>query len=142
ESRLRSVGHDLRGDSRLARTAAPPHSRREKRRRDDKHHPRDPDQRPHRERLEPKQADTAKQPVDHAIGHAGSSGCRTSASAWHSAAPCCVPRRRALDDAPGFEYDRAMSETIRAPRGSQLSCKGWPQEAALRMLMNNLDPDV
>src|SRR3989440_11085340 len=32
--------------------------------------------------------------------------------------------------------------TIRAPRGTSLSCKGWPQEAALRMLMNNLDPDV
>ena len=32
--------------------------------------------------------------------------------------------------------------TIRAPRGSTLSCKGWQQEAALRMLMNNLDPDV
>jgi urocanate hydratase len=31
---------------------------------------------------------------------------------------------------------------IRAPRGSELSCKGWHQEAALRMLMNNLDPDV
>ncbi|OFW15268.1 MAG: urocanate hydratase [Acidobacteria bacterium RIFCSPLOWO2_12_FULL_67_14] len=31
---------------------------------------------------------------------------------------------------------------IRAPRGAALSCKGWPQEAALRMLMNNLDPDV
>src|ERR1700748_402517 len=31
---------------------------------------------------------------------------------------------------------------IRAPRGTQLSCKGWPQEAALRMLMNNLDPEV
>src|SRR5881409_45045 len=31
---------------------------------------------------------------------------------------------------------------IRAPRGTALSCKGWPQEAALRMLMNNLDPDV
>jgi urocanate hydratase len=31
---------------------------------------------------------------------------------------------------------------IRAPRGSTLSCRGWPQEAALRMLMNNLDPDV
>jgi urocanate hydratase len=31
---------------------------------------------------------------------------------------------------------------IRAPRGTELSCKGWPQEAALRMLMNNLDPDV
>src|SRR5437762_4905912 len=31
---------------------------------------------------------------------------------------------------------------IRAPRGRELSCKGWPQEAAMRMLMNNLDPDV
>jgi urocanate hydratase len=35
-----------------------------------------------------------------------------------------------------------MSRTIRAARGSELSCQGWPQEAALRMLMNNLDPDV
>ncbi len=31
---------------------------------------------------------------------------------------------------------------IRAPRGSKLTCKGWHQEAALRMLMNNLDPEV
>jgi urocanate hydratase len=31
---------------------------------------------------------------------------------------------------------------IRAPRGPHRSCKGWPQEAALRMLMNNLDPEV
>jgi urocanate hydratase len=31
---------------------------------------------------------------------------------------------------------------IRSPRGTALTCKGWPQEAALRMLMNNLDPDV
>ncbi|HUG94986.1 MAG TPA: urocanate hydratase [Pleomorphomonadaceae bacterium] len=31
---------------------------------------------------------------------------------------------------------------VRAPRGTELSCKGWGQEAALRMLMNNLDPDV
>ncbi len=31
---------------------------------------------------------------------------------------------------------------IRAPRGSELSCRGWQQEAALRMLMNNLDPEV
>src|SRR5258708_11292267 len=31
---------------------------------------------------------------------------------------------------------------VRAPRGPSLTCKGWPQEAALRMLMNNLDPDV
>jgi urocanate hydratase len=35
-----------------------------------------------------------------------------------------------------------MKRTIRAPRGTTLSCKGWVQEAALRMLMNNLDPDV
>jgi urocanate hydratase len=34
------------------------------------------------------------------------------------------------------------TRTIRAPRGSSITCKGWPQEAALRMLMNNLDPDV
>src|SRR5688572_33326468 len=31
---------------------------------------------------------------------------------------------------------------VRAARGTELSCLGWPQEAALRMLMNNLDPDV
>ena len=31
---------------------------------------------------------------------------------------------------------------VRAPRGRMISCKGWQQEAALRMLMNNLDPDV
>ena len=31
---------------------------------------------------------------------------------------------------------------IRAPRGTELTCKGWLQEAALRMLMNNLDPEV
>jgi len=31
---------------------------------------------------------------------------------------------------------------VRAPRGTSLSCKGWQQEAALRMLMNNLDPEV
>jgi urocanate hydratase len=37
-----------------------------------------------------------------------------------------------------------MSEprVIRAPRGRRLTCKGWHQEAAMRMLMNNLDPDV
>ncbi|MGH9169816.1 MAG: urocanate hydratase [Acidimicrobiales bacterium] len=31
---------------------------------------------------------------------------------------------------------------VRAPHGTDRSCRGWPQEAALRMLMNNLDPDV
>jgi urocanate hydratase len=33
-------------------------------------------------------------------------------------------------------------EPVRAPRGTQISCKSWQQEAALRMLMNNLDPEV
>src|SRR5258708_21151264 len=32
--------------------------------------------------------------------------------------------------------------TIHAPRGSELSCKGWHQEAAMQMMMNKLDPDV
>ncbi len=35
-----------------------------------------------------------------------------------------------------------MKRVIRAPRGTALSCRGWIQEAALRMLMNNLDPEV
>ena len=32
--------------------------------------------------------------------------------------------------------------TVRAPRGTELTCKGWPQEAAYRMIQNNLDPEV
>jgi urocanate hydratase len=36
----------------------------------------------------------------------------------------------------------SAKRVIRAPRGPEKSCKGWHQEAALRMLMNNLDPDV
>ncbi len=34
------------------------------------------------------------------------------------------------------------TRTVRAPRGGRISCRGWTQEAALRMLMNNLDPEV
>ena len=36
----------------------------------------------------------------------------------------------------------AGARPVRAPRGAELSCRGWGQEAALRMLMNNLDPEV
>jgi urocanate hydratase len=36
----------------------------------------------------------------------------------------------------------ASHEPVRAPRGPQRTCKGWAQEAAMRMLMNNLDPEV
>src|SRR2546425_8299413 len=51
-----------------------------------------------------------------------------------------MPRMRAAEEgsaAKGHEY-----RPIRAPRGTSLRCKGWHQEAALRMLMNNLDPEV
>ena len=46
-------------------------------------------------------------------------------------------RRRGRDREP-----RVSARTVHAPRGAELSCRGWGQEAALRMLMNNLDPDV
>jgi urocanate hydratase len=36
----------------------------------------------------------------------------------------------------------SMRSAIHAPRGAEISCRGWHQEAALRMLMNNLDPEV
>src|SRR5918996_5083540 len=35
-----------------------------------------------------------------------------------------------------------LNRQVSAPRGATITCKGWPQEAALRMLMNNLDPEV
>ncbi len=35
-----------------------------------------------------------------------------------------------------------LTETVRAPRGTELTCKGWVQEAAYRMIQNNLDPEV
>ncbi|MCL0092292.1 urocanate hydratase [Dehalococcoidia bacterium] len=40
------------------------------------------------------------------------------------------------------EKTAVIPDVIHAPRGAQLCCKGWLQEAPLRMLMNNLDPDV
>jgi len=36
----------------------------------------------------------------------------------------------------------SAARVVRAPRGTKLTCKGWPQEAAYRMIQNNLDPDV
>ncbi len=43
---------------------------------------------------------------------------------------------------PATKAAPAARPAVRAPRGKRLSCKGWLQEAALRMLMNNLDPEV
>jgi urocanate hydratase len=40
------------------------------------------------------------------------------------------------------DVTRAAARLVRAPRGTTLSCRSWQQEAALRMLMNNLDPEV
>src|SRR6476619_7102754 len=44
--------------------------------------------------------------------------------------------------APPTGSPRHGPRVVRAPRGSTHSCKGWQQEAALRMIMNNLDPEV
>lgn len=41
-----------------------------------------------------------------------------------------------------MSQNATKARTVRAARGNSISCKGWPQEAALRMIMNNLDPDV
>src|SRR5712664_3790586 len=44
---------------------------------------------------------------------------------------------------PGTAAEAGLSKgPFRAPRGTEISCKGWQQEAALRMLLNNLDPEV
>ena len=40
------------------------------------------------------------------------------------------------------EADRSAAPVVRGPRGTTRSCRGWQQEAAMRMLMNNLDPEV
>ena len=37
---------------------------------------------------------------------------------------------------------KSSARTIRAPRGTELTCKAWPQEAAYRMIQHNLDPEV
>ncbi|HEY8470099.1 MAG TPA: urocanate hydratase [Longimicrobiales bacterium] len=55
-------------------------------------------------------------------------------------------RTRKRTRARAFRLEASMAITgarvVRAPRGTERTCKGWTQEAALRMLMNNLDPDV
>src|SRR5215212_3541522 len=49
---------------------------------------------------------------------------------------------RSAIESPIMTTTSHESRTIRAPHGTTLSCLGWQQEAALRMLMNNLDPEV
>jgi urocanate hydratase len=50
---------------------------------------------------------------------------------------------RMADQHPSIEPETLPgARPVRAPRGSTLTCRGWQQEAVLRMLMNNLDPEV
>src|SRR6185436_17639834 len=51
-------------------------------------------------------------------------------------------RLRNVQHHPAAMTALGQARVVRAPRGTAISCKGWHQEAALRMLMNNLDPDV
>src|ERR1700726_5118187 len=54
----------------------------------------------------------------------------------------CVPANYHILMPVDIETPASSSTRIRPPRGTTLSCKGWQQEAAMRMLMNNLDEDV
>src|SRR4051794_11687824 len=57
----------------------------------------------------------------------------------------CSPRSKPPSDPwsrSTMSEHAAPHEMVRAPRGTELSCLGWPQEAAYRMLHNNLDPEV
>jgi urocanate hydratase len=47
-----------------------------------------------------------------------------------------------LDQESSGTTQESGARIVRAPRGNLLACKGWQQEAAMRMIMNNLDPDV
>src|SRR5207249_2289926 len=72
---------------------------------------------------------------------------RVPAEALHSRvaglpSPPAAGRGSAGAGVDGTGVTTAPSTAIRAPVGAALSCKGWHQEAALRMLMNNLDPAV
>ncbi len=57
---------------------------------------------------------------------------------------CVVRYRRACGQTQNSTSMTVITgpRAVRAPRGAEISCLGWPQEAAMRMLMNNLDPDV
>src|SRR3954463_2956015 len=47
-----------------------------------------------------------------------------------------------IDDPLAQPMSSIGARPVRAPRGTDLTCRGWEQEAALRMLMNKLDPEV
>jgi urocanate hydratase len=53
-----------------------------------------------------------------------------------------LPLEKATAQAVADSLGNGMTRIVRAPTGNKLSCKGWLQEAAYRMLQNNLDPEV
>src|SRR5437588_5320271 len=57
-------------------------------------------------------------------------------------ASCLIPHASSLSYHSRMTTSINSARVIRAPRGTEISCRGWQQEAALRMLMNNLDPEV
>lgn len=60
-----------------------------------------------------------------------------------STQPTSTPDSTAAENTTGHRATpNHAPRTVRAPRGSEISCKGWQQEAVLRMLCNNLDPEV
>ena len=71
-------------------------------------------------------------------------GHRRRAIPGHAPRPGLTAERwRAYPDATmAVTNSSAGARPVRAPRGTEMTCRGWAQEAALRMLMNNLDPEV
>ena len=61
---------------------------------------------------------------------------------WHFVRDGGAVARRRIRDRPAGRVTMTVVDPIRAARGTELSCLGWQQEAALRMLQNNLDPEV
>ena len=85
------------------------------------------------------------EPTSTAPGRTGISRPRsTPSSSWSAPAPSSR-RPKPPSDRCNEASEEAMTagpRTVTAPRGTTLHAKGWPQEAALRMLQNNLDPEV
>src|SRR5918996_120105 len=61
---------------------------------------------------------------------------------WRAARPHRSLATLGMTAEPHMTVTEHQSRVVRAPRGTEISCRGWQQEAALRMLMNNLDPEV
>src|SRR5437879_7401298 len=79
--------------------------------------------------------------------HLPTPGC----ARWTAGGGCPHMSFAGFEDSASSNYHQFMPvetevfkgpTSIRAPRGNQITCKGWQQEAAMRMLMNNLDSEV